>query len=294
MEKAVTALTIALILFVSGCEKKSDAPSEPVLNESGLNLGELQRSMIDANSRVRYYKLRMNIKINSTTESGGAYQFMRSRSSSTAEVDVKGKKMIMSQSVEAYSGDVYQEVDMEVYVYGGYMYFKTGDVWFKTEFDDRVWDVEDQVKQNSRLLENSEVRIKEEKIIDGRPYYVLEVMPDEKELVRLSLERQNMTHIIDEAMDYDDMVKHYSLEFWVNKETHVVERELISMRIQLTPENMRVKDPDTGDMRMDTIMNADVEIYDIDDIVYINLPADAAHAPTLEGIRERIEDAEEK
>jgi hypothetical protein len=172
-------------------------------------------------------------------------------------------------------------------VYMNMDFFGFEDTWMKTDVTDEVWGEMSQavelVEPYVGLLEAAQVTVTGIEEVAGEDCYVLEVTPDMDQLWQLAMQQVEMvdTEMLGPTEDFiSDMFRDFSVTIWVAQDTFFVNRVIVDMSVEMTPEDMGFPDED-GVYQMDILMY--LLAHDYNQPVSIILPPGALSAVEIEG-----------
>lgn len=262
MKKTILLIIIASIV-ISGCTE--------ILSED-----ELKQKIINANTNMESYTAEIQMTMNIKTSVMGNKININTITNSKGDIDRKNKKAKIKSSTE--SKEIGLNTQTESYIDNNFVYVKSSDVWVKMNLEDDLWTRQDQVEQVTTLMQTGTImRLNDEKK-DGKAYYLVKITPDLKKMFEVSLKQENFFAKY-EKMNYEDMVKSYSMTIWVNKDTHIIERTRIEMTLLITSENIGEDDPEKV-MESNIALNSiiDVTISNINKDLDIVIPSEALNA----------------
>ena len=271
MKKKYLSLTIislfAIVMF-EGCQESSV--------EDVLSSEELQEKFIEANSNIKTYTFDMNMDMNMKMDVMGKLTDVSSKMVSDGRINQEDKKMALKAIISSVAEGINMDVDMEIYMADDMMYTKTMGAWYKSEFDQNVWNQQDQLKRFVELIKSGNI----EPLGDEGQFRVIKVEPDMKKFSELMLEQQSQAASLAQ-MDMSDMIKKYSVTVWINKRTYRMEKSKVEMKMVITPEAMGLSQTD-GDMEMDTV--TEMTISNINEPVEIDIPGEALDAESMDNL----------
>ena len=155
----------------------------------------------------------------------------------------------------------------------------------KEKIEQDMWDQQDQIKETLELIKSGSIKVLDDETINGKSFYVVKVNPDLKKLVEMTLEEQEKSNLYNEDLDFEDIIRKYEATIWVNKDTYVIEKEIINMRMVMTPENIGEESDGLAELDMD--MTIEAKMFDFNKAMTIELPTgaeDAMDITELEGL----------
>ncbi|MFC1801289.1 DUF6612 family protein [Nanoarchaeota archaeon] len=263
MKKQITLLSALLIglFLLTGC--------------TGLSTEEIQNKMVEANSNVDTYTVDMDMKLDMTMELFGSEMEIGTDMDATGAVDRPNKAMFLEGIMNLEMWGMKEEMDMEIYIIDDYLYTQSMGYWSKEELTEDIWSEQDQIEQAIELINSGTI----ERLDDEDNYYVIKVDPDLQVLAEQVLQQQDQSDFFSEDMDFEDMIKEYTAVIWINKDSFVIEKSLISVKMVMTPENSGETELE-GNLGMD--MTVRVEISNINQEVDITLPKAAKDAVDMD------------
>jgi len=250
---------------------------------SQMTSEQLQEKLISANTGLKSYSLDMTMQMDMSTAIQGQQMTITSDMTSKGDIDRVNKKLVLKGITRAAIVGMKTEMDMETYVIDDYLYAKTMNTWMKMKLSDDIWTEQDQISQMVALASSGSVILLEDETIDKNSYYVLQLNPDVKKIVELALKKEQQDDLLNDDMNFADMIRNYQSTIWVNKDTFVIEKSKTIMTIVMTPENMGKKNLTSGDIELNYTI--DVKISNINKDVTIMLPPEAANAKDLTEIK---------
>ena len=161
-------------------------------------------------------------------------------------------------------------------------------MWMKSEMTDDIWDEMSQmvevVEPYAALLEAAQVTVTGIEQVAGVDCYVLEVVPDIDQLWELAMQQAEMADTTIPVVTDDfisEIFRDFSVTLWVAKDTFFVNRVIIDMSVEMTPEDMGFPGED-GILRMDILMY--MLAHDYNQPVSITLPPGAYTAVEVEAV----------
>lgn len=157
----------------------------------------------------------------------------------------------------------------EVYVLNDWMYMSMQMMgmdmgWIKTPLTEELWDSQDMSGQQLELLDTFvDVQLLGTETVSGVECYKLRVVPDLDDLWDWAQMQEGME---DSGMELDpeEVIDDFSIVVWVSKGTYHIVKTDIDMTMSL--------------MGSTTTMSMTMTLFNIDQPVYISLPAEAADA----------------
>lgn len=270
------SLIVSLISLSYGCSNQ-------------LTIEEIQSKLIQANSNFDSYSMDMKMTMNMVTEILEQKMNIKSEINSKGDIDRINKKMVLKGTVKSEVSGMKIEMDTETYVLNNYLYTKTRNMWMKMKLDKDIWTQQDQISQIIELVQSGSIERLKDETIDKTSYYVIKINPDLKKIVELTLKQQQQSELLNQNMDFGDMIKSYSSTVWVNKKTFIIEKSKGDMEMVMTPENMGKEDIKTaGEIKMNSVV--EMSISNINKDVTVVLPEEAENAKELTNIKEVIDE----
>ncbi|MFH1916157.1 MAG: DUF6612 family protein [Nanoarchaeota archaeon] len=236
----------------------------------------MQERIIQANTNLQSYSTDMTMKMDMSTSVQGKPMVITADTTQSGSIDRKNKKLFMKGSTKTSFSGMKLDMATETYIVDDFVYVKVMDNWMKMQIQNELWNQQDHIKQTTGLLETGTIDVLPEEEMDGMSYYVFAIQPDMKKVVEIALKSQEQSEVLDEHIDFADMVRKYTATIYVNKKTFVIERQKIDMRLVMTAENMGKNMINSSDITMDTVIDA--KMYDINKKVTITLPEEALGA----------------
>ena len=236
----------------------------------------MQERIIQANTDLQSYSTDMTMKMDMSTSVQGKPMVITADTTQSGSIDRKNKKLFMKGSTKTSFSGMKLDMATETYIVDDMVYVKVMDNWMKMQIQNELWNQQDHIKQTMGLLETGTIDVLPEEEMDGMSYYVFAIQPDMKKVVEIALKSQEQSEVLDEHIDFADMVRKYTATIYVNKKTFVIERQKIDMRLVMTAENMGKNMINSSDITMETKIVA--KMYDINKKVTITLPEEALGA----------------
>lgn len=263
MKKTILLLIIVATILVSACTEN-------------LTEEELAQKIFEANSNMDSYTAEMIMTMNMKTSIIGNPIDMNSITTSKGDIDRLNKKAKIKSSIKAEEMGI--NIQTDSYVIDNFIYVKSMGNWIKMELNEDLWTQQDQVEQVTTLMDSGIIENLGEEKLNGESYYKVKITPDIKKMFEVSLKQENLFSNY-ESMNYEDMVKSYSMTIWVNKKSYIIEKTRTEMNLLMTSDNIGEEDPEKeleSNIEMSTII--DVIISNINEEPDIVLPSEANDA----------------
>ena len=180
-----------------------------------------------------------------------------------------------------------QNMPVEYYLVGGWMHIKMsipekGEQWIKMKMPDELWDEQSQLDQQIELLETAkEVNFLGVEEVSGTACYVVEIVPGTEVLNKL-LSQVKMPEIegVDPLeLNLSDLLKEMSLKEWIAKDSYLFMKSENRIVMEILPGDVGATEEDFEKITMNTV--SEIEFYDYNEAVSIELPAEALEAPEM-------------
>ncbi|MFC2033809.1 CARDB domain-containing protein [Chloroflexota bacterium] len=179
------------------------------------------------------------------------------------------------------------DFNMEMYLIGNDMYFMTESEeitpsWFKERQPIGSWDEMTTIDSQVAILETGEIKLEGSEKVRGKDCYVINVIPDEEELLKHVLQEttfggEQVPSITDSAVR--ELIKDAVLKQWVDKETLFITNQEVIMGGTITPD--MITGDGEGILTMDITFS--ILTYNHNKQVYIDIPKEAEEAFSLDG-----------
>jgi len=268
----IFSILLISVILLSGCTGE--------LSDEGI-----QAKLIEANTNLKSYSMDMKTELNMNMEMMGQKMDIKSEIDAQGKVDRINKKMSLKGTIKTDTLGMKMEMDMGIYAIDNYLYTKTMNVWIKQELNNDIWSSQDQIDQTIELVESGTIKRGEDESFNGNSYYVVNIRPDLKKVVEMALEEQQQSDLINQNMNFEDIIRAYASTIWINKKTFVMEKVKTDMKMVMTPENMGKEDmEEVGEIVMD--INVEATMSDIDKEFTITLPEEASDAIDMTKMQE--------
>lgn len=270
-------ITVLALVFLSGCQGLSGGEKEVIYSPL-----ELQRRIIDANSRVSTYKLLIEMQGKYVLRFDGETHESSSSLRSRGAVDMLNRRMRIENEMKMSVMGRQATLKSEVYAVGDYIYSRTGRKWVKVPFDRSLWEGQTQFDMLLKLFDGASIFRHPEEYEGNKTFYVIQVTPDRDKLVQL-LVRSN-PHLSSQitADNLRDVIKSYQITLWADKETFLVEKERVKARMAFKPQELGLSMDEYLESHIEVETDAYVRISDIDCPASIELPESAKGASLAE------------
>ncbi|HEY78099.1 MAG TPA: hypothetical protein G4O09_03190 [Dehalococcoidia bacterium] len=282
--KIVLAISLALTLSLAafGC------------GEGELTQEDIERIVADAttaNAAVNTvsFDMEMEMLMDITTPDGPVQMTMVSNGTGTVDQANQKMKILMDMTMDIPELGQ-QDMDMEMYATGGWMYMKMdipglGERWVKMPLTEEMWQSQSQFEQQVELLRTArEVTFHGSETVNGTACYVVEIVPDMAVLFDI-ISQQQMPGMEDMSMaglDMGDWFKDFSIKLWVAKDSYLMMKAEEYLLMEITAGDLRGSEDDSGKMTMDA--NITMTCYDYNEDVFIELPEEALEAAEIPGM----------
>ena len=282
--RIVVAISLALTLSLAafGC------------GEGELTQEDLEQIVADAataNSEVNTvsFDMEMEMLMDVTAPDGPSQMTMISNGTGTIDTVNQAMKIAMDMTMNIPELGQ-QDMDMEMYVTGGWMYMKInipglGEQWMKMPMTEDMWQSQSQFEQQVELLRTArEVTFHGSETVNGTACYVVEVVPDMGVLFEI-ISQQQMPGMEDMGMDglnMGDWFKDFSIKLWVAKDGYLLRKAEEHLLMEITAADLGASQDNLERMTMD--MNLTMNLYDYNEAVSIELPEGALQATEMPGM----------
>jgi outer membrane lipoprotein-sorting protein len=282
--KIVLAISLALTLSVAaiGC------------GEGELTQADIERIVADAataNAAVDTvsFDMEMEMLMDVVSQDEPAQITMVSEGTGTIDTANQQMKMVMNMTMDIPEMGQ-QDMDMEMYVTGGWMYMKMdipglGEQWVKMPMTEEMWQSQSQFEQQVELLRTArEVTFHGSESVNGTACYVVEVVPDMAVLFEIISQQQmpGMEGIDMDGLDMGDWFKDFSIKLWVAKDGYLMMKAEEYLLMEITAADLGASQDDLEKITID--MNRTMTCYDYNEEVSIELPAGALKATEMPGM----------
>lgn len=187
----------------------------------------------------------------------------------------------------AAPGEDPMKINVEMYYLDGWMYVMADmplmeQQWMKAEipYEDCLEGMGDLDFTSSQveMLEAAQATITGSEKVDGVDCYVIELTPDMDEIWDIIMQQMMMagSGMPDvPAGNIDEMVKTFSVKYWIAKDTYYLAKSEMDISMELTPEAMGFYDED-GSVSLDMTMSMRMFNYNKD--LTFDLPSEAEDA----------------
>jgi hypothetical protein len=165
----------------------------------------------------------------------------------SGQLDVVNRAMQMAGEIRSsvpLAGEI--AIPMDIYTVDGWIYAKvvmpgtTGN-WTKWKLDDNVWQRQDQLKQQIRLLQTAaNVSAGPDEIVNGTGCYVLTVNPNMTALLDWVVAQQQNSQLNLPAVNLTSAIKSFSVKEWIAKDTSLPVKTEITVSMVVLPEDVGV------------------------------------------------------
>ena len=282
--RIVVAISLALTLSLAafGC------------GEGELTQEDIEQIVADAataNSEVNTvsFDMEMEMLMDVTAPDGPSQMTMISNGTGTIDTVNQAMKIAMDMTMNIPELGQ-QDMDMEMYVTGGWMYMKInipglGEQWMKMPMTEDMWQSQSQFEQQVELLRTArEVTFHGSETVNGTACYVVEVVPDMGVLFEI-ISQQQMPGMEDMGMDglnMGDWFKDFSIKLWVAKDGYLLRKAEEHLLMEITAADLGASQDNLERMTMD--MNLTMNLYDYNEAVSIELPEGALQATEMPGM----------
>lgn len=253
--------------------------------------GELEQIILDAvnyTNNADSYSLFMNANASMDMESEGEEGTMDLEMTMAGDYDQKNTAMYMTMNTYMAMDIGFdmgaEEQSVEIYLVDDYVYVYSDGEWLKMPADEEVfqtYDVNLFQDQIALLKSLGELNFVEYETINGKDYYVIEIIPDfaamldflgEEELGGMDLSSEEMGIV-------QDMFDQLSYICWIEKDTGYLTKMKMQIEMKISGDDFKEMAGVSGKMKMD--MSITMEISGYNQPVNINLPSEAENAPEM-------------
>ncbi len=281
---------IPLVLLLAGSLTACTAGD--TVDPSLPSVQEIIDAVVESMSDINTYQFESNMAMTMNAEAGSESYEMTTDMTLCGVVDTENRQMGAEMTMGmGMTGQEYTDMGMEMYVvddtvYMNMNFFGFEDTWMKTDVTEEVWgemsQMVEMVEPYVMLLEGGQVSVKGVDEVAGVDCYVLEVTPDMDQLWQLAMQQVEMTDT--EMLAYtddfvSDMFRDFSVTLWVSQDTFFVNRVVIDMSVEMTPEDMGFPGED-GVYQMDILMY--LLAHDYNQPVSVILPPGALSAVEID------------
>ncbi len=273
MLPAFLAVLLVLPLSFLGCAKEPSAE-------------EIVANAVDASAKVATVKVDMDLAMTVEVIGGNRPVKMEMQVKAGGPVDMAKREIKMSMDANAdIPGLGRQDVSMEMYVVGGWMYTKVGlpgggGQWVKMNLTEQLWAAQDHLSQQVDFLKTAiEVTLVGSEKVDGVDCYVLQVNPDMTALTKWVLSQQQQGGVDLSKLDLARLFKTTSIKEWVAKDSYLPVRADLDVVLEMLPGDVGATAQDFEKVTMD--IAGQFRYYDYGKPVTIVLPQEALGAQEI-------------
>jgi len=277
MKKMLLLLALAIAAF-SGCvEEEPSAEDLKLMMVASVETADTYRFSMEMNQI-------MSVVNHSETNETLQTMTFTTQSSGVGAIDMLAPAMntVMDTTTSSeLSEPVTQEIEM--YMISDTIYTKIEGNWTKMEgLPMDSWDKQNIMKSQMELFNSSEFELIGSEKVNGEDSYKLKIVPDMETFSTIVGEQMgsmmpvqftNITEIFEES--------EMKQTIWLSKESKLPLKAELDMKMKLTPELMGLPREMVGDVEMDLESSATVLYYDYNEPVEIELPPEAASAPSF-------------
>lgn len=275
--RRILALSLALVLSVTlvGCV-------------GGLPQEEVNQIIANVTS-AEYDTVKFDVEMPMTMEVVGGSEpgTMSMVVDGTGVMDMANEEMQMTMNMTVdIPGAGEQEMAMEAYIVGGWMYTKMdflelGEQWTKMEVTEEMWQQQGQIEPLLEFLVTAvEINYLGSKTVSGTECYLFEIVPDMEALGELLSQETSGMGIMDfSQFDLAEMYKELSVKEWIAKDSYLLTKVEIEMVLEMSPSDVGAAEDDFDKMTMD--IKIVESFYDYNEPVSIELPQEALDAEEI-------------
>ncbi len=207
--KKLLPILLALVILASpvGCAKEEKITTE-----------QLTERVTAAATDMRTYQFDISTKTEMSIETDTETIEIKSSGEGSAVVDNTNKKMQRKMSMEAETSEGTQSTETEEYLIGDMMYTKTlmpgmPEQWMTQAMTAELWEAQNLVEQQMRLLEVSEIEILGSEQVNGVECWVVKPLPSLEKFLEVVGE-------VTEEVPPDEFFESLSVKQWFAKDTY--------------------------------------------------------------------------
>lgn len=286
----IIALAIVMAFSFIACKGETEGETEGELELPSTQ--EIVDRAIESIGNVRTYRFDMDMSMKMSGESEGRPVEVRTDMDSTGALDMENQEMMMDMTMNMATPDEEEiRMAMAIYIIEDMMYMMT-DIpmmymdtsWAKSEVPEGTWEeISEQMNQIDsvvEILDAAQVEITGTEKIGGIDCYVVEVIPDLKQLwemvVKNAAAAGEVGAFVGEVETHlDEILRGFSVKYWIAKDTYFLAKMETDINMHLTPEAMGYPEEE-GEVEMNITM--DMLAYDYNKSVSIVLPPEAEDA----------------
>lgn len=286
----IMAITLIMALSITACGGEQQ---EEKIKEEGLpSAQEVVDRVIKSLTDTKSYQFSMSMNMDMTGEAEGETIDMTMDMDGSGAIDLEKQDMMMDMSMSMeMPGEDAVDMDIATYLVEGTLYMKMTNpifggppLWMKFEVPEESWEeISAQVDQLEPLLEvfeTAQVEVIGSEIVGSIDCYVVEIIPDIKQLWQMVMGHMQLpgqtTDIPDITEEtFPEILRSYTIKYWIAKDTHLIAKVLIDMVIEITPEALGYPEEE-GTVNMD--MKMIMLMYNYNQPVDIILPPEAEDA----------------
>lgn len=235
---------------------------------SGISSQELIEKVSSANQNLTSYKF------DSTTSLSVELSLFGQQQSSSGEFILKGSVDAENKKVKYDATITSQDTELAttVYIIDNVMYTLLEGNWTK-DAAENVYDTQNIYDSSAELLASSKIKVVGSEVIGGKETYVVKITPDLKKLLEQAFGQLGTSSEsqFPPGVKPENLIKQFSLKLWIEKDTFLIVKSDMSML-------MEIDDEKTGQTLFGMDMKISTRIYDHNEPVVIELPAEALSA----------------
>ena len=272
-------LVLILSLVFAGCA--GGGPAEEELTQEEIEGIVAQTASATAAADTSKFALQMSIVAEAQGGSEAGKATISADSTGIIDNVDEEMQMLMNMNVEIPDEDG-QEMSMELYFVGGWMYLKIGvpgvdDEWMKEQLDASLLSSMDQVAQQIALLEAAaNVRLLGNESVRGVDCYVIEVEPNADALASYLSQQGSPAGTGMDLSEFADLFEDMSVKYWIGEGDYLLRKSTIDMHLDASAADVGASEEDFERMVMD--INTEFEAYDYNEPVSIEVPEEALGA----------------
>jgi hypothetical protein len=275
---------LALLLLLTGCgHAYSGGPDQAVSASTALSGNAaltpdnpdpdfIRQKTIEAIGNIRTYRFGMTLDINLRDQNR---QSINQHSDIQGMMDKPNQKLAINMSLnQQIENDASKKTttSAEIYVDNDLLYVKdAAGNWKKQSAPDAIWDEQDVISQQMRLLESAGVKLSGTAKVQNQDCYRLEVAPDRAALEE-TLKQQLAGMPLSGGASLEDMLSNITLNIWVDRVSFLPLRVHEVINLKISPEDLGMQSAD-GTEAMTMQMDSDLTASDYNQPLKIEAPA---------------------
>ena len=271
-------VVITAAMMFSGCVEEEKEMSVAEIKAMVLaNVEEIDTYKFDINTTTRTLLSKETNSTETTTLINGR-----------GVLDVVDKEMKLNMNTSIETNETTEVIEIEIYLVNNTMYTKLNlgipgrpAQWTKSEMPDEFWTSQNQLEQQMKLLNISEVALLVDEKVNGVDCYVLKIEPDMNKFWNSTKGAAitKSTQSLAPGVDIKKMMKSISISMkeWIAKDTMYPMKTQMAIHLVVSSDDLAI--PETGEkFTMTEDMEVELLFYDYNKPVSIELPAAAEGA----------------